>query len=104
MKIKKNINLKDLEKLGYNYQENLIYPTYKKIIKQNKSTIIIEILILDKTTYINKNKKITNTQLKYIEDLKYSNLIVIENIDNIKDKFWLKNNRSEEHTSELQSH
>jgi len=87
MKIKKNINLKDLEKLGYNYQENLIYPTYKKIIKQNKSTIIIEILILDKTTYINKNKKITNTQLKYIEDLKYSNLIVIENIDNIKDKF-----------------
>jgi len=92
MKIKKNINLKDLEKLGYNYQENLIYPTYKKIIKQNKSTIIIEILILDKTTYINKNKKITNTQLKYIEDLKYSNLIVIENIDNIKDKFWLKNN------------
>lgn len=90
MKIKRNVYLGDLERFGYEYQENLIYPTYKKVIRQGNYNIVIEILLLDRTIFINKNKKIKSNQLRYLEDLKVHGLILIEDSDNIKDKFWLR--------------
>lgn len=90
MKIKKNICLDDLSRFGYKYQENLIYPTYKKAIRQGNSNIIIEILVLDRTIFVNKNKMIKSNHLRYLEDLKRHDFILIEDSDNIKDRFWLR--------------
>ena len=46
MKIRNNIDLIILENYRYKYEENLIFPTYKKVIRVNKNQrIIIEILI-----------------------------------------------------------
>lgn len=75
MKIKSNIYLKELENFRYKYQENLIYPTYKKVFKCGKSNIIIEIVIQNRTIFINRNKKLKKSHLKYIEELKRANLI-----------------------------
>ena len=40
--------------------------------------------------FLNRNKNIKSTQLKYLEDLRYNNLIIIEDSDRIKDKLWLR--------------
>ncbi len=90
MKIKKHVYLGDLERFGYKYEANLIYPTYKKTIKQGNSNIVIEILVLDRTIFVNKNKKIKSNHLRYLEDLKRQDFILIEDSDNIKDRFWLR--------------
>ena len=90
MKIRNDVDLSILERFGYKYQENLIYPTYRRFIKQYNTKIIIEILVLDRTFFLNRNKNIKSTQLKYLEDLRYNNLIIIEDSDRIKDKLWLR--------------
>lgn len=82
MKIKKDIYLGELEKYRYKYQENLIYPTYKKIFKCGKINIIIEIVIQNRTIFINHNEKIKKSHLKYIEELKRANLIEQEKKEN----------------------
>lgn len=85
MKIKDDIELSTLEKYGYKYQENLLYPTYKKIIKKGKTTIKIEILVKNRQIFINKNKNIKLAQLKYLEDLKHYGAIKMEINDKLKD-------------------
>ncbi len=77
MKIRNNIDLIILENYRYKYEENLIFPTYKKVIRVNKNQrIIIEILIKDRTIFINKNSKIKRDHLKYLNDLRKGNLLV----------------------------
>lgn len=77
MKIRNNINLNILENYRYKYEENLLYPTYKKVIRVNKTQrIIIEILEKDRTIFINKNSKIKRDHLKYLNDLRKDNLLV----------------------------
>ena len=90
MKIKKNVYLGDLERFGYKYEPNLIYPTYKKVIKQGNYNIVIEILLLDRTIFVNKNKKIRSNHLRHLEDLKQQDFILIEESDKINDRFWLR--------------
>lgn len=75
MKIKKYVNLEELRKLGYRYEENLIYPTYRKVLKQGKGKVIIEILVLNREIFINKNSKIKKEQYRYINDLKRFDLL-----------------------------
>lgn len=77
MKIRNNINLNILENHRYKYEENLLYPTYKKVIRVNKTQrIIIEILEKDRTIFINKNSKIKRDHLKYLNDLRKGNLLM----------------------------
>lgn len=77
MKIRNNINLNILENYRYKYEENLLYPTYKKVIRVNKTQrIIIEILEKNRTIFINKNSKIKRDHLKYLSDLRKGNLLV----------------------------
>lgn len=77
MKIRNNIDLIILENYRYKYEENLIFPTYKRVIRVNKNQrIIIEILIKDRTIFINKNSKIKRDHLKYLNDLRKGNLLV----------------------------
>lgn len=75
MKIKKYVNLEELRKFGYRYEENLIYPTYRKVLKQGKGEVIIEILVLNREIFINKNSKIKKEQYRYINDLKRFDLL-----------------------------
>lgn len=75
MKIKDNIYLKELEKFRYKYQENLIYPTYRKVFKSGTSNIVVEILVLNRIIFVNKNKNIKKSHLKYIVELERANLI-----------------------------
>lgn len=77
MKIRSNINLSILENYNYRYEENLLYPTYKKVIRVNKTQrIIIEILVKDRTIFINKNSKIKRNHLKYLNDLRNKNILI----------------------------
>lgn len=75
MRIKNNLYLKELEKFRYRYEENLIYPTYKKVIQRGANKVIIEILIQDRTIFVNRNKYIKKKHLKYIKDLINAKLI-----------------------------
>lgn len=77
MKIRKNIDLNILKNYRYKYEENLLYPTYKKVIRINKTQrIVIEILVEDRTIFINKNKKIKDNHLRYLNDLRMNNLLI----------------------------
>lgn len=69
MKIKDTISLVELEKFGYRYQENLLFPTYRKVIQRGRSKIVIEILVMDRTVFINRNKNITKKGLYFFKDL-----------------------------------
>lgn len=75
MKIRSDIDLKELENFNYHYEENLFFPSYKKRIKQGNSVVHIEILVLNRTIFVNQNVDILTKQQKYIQDLKKANLI-----------------------------
>lgn len=75
MKIRQNIDLDELEKFGYRYQENLIFPTYRKVIQCGKRKTIIEILVLDRTVFINRRKVHSSDNLLFIKDLKLANFL-----------------------------
>lgn len=90
MKIRENVYLKELEYFRYKYEENLIFPTYKKVIKQGNTNIVIEILIKNRTIFINRNKNIRRNYLKYLEDLYQHGFIQIEEQDHINHQYWLK--------------
>lgn len=77
MKIRKNVDLDMLKNYRYKYEENLLYPTYKKVIRISKAQrIIIEILVEDRTVFINKNSKIKKDHLRYLNDLRMNNLLI----------------------------
>lgn len=77
MKIRKNIDLKILENYNYKYEENLLYPTYRKVIRVNKiQRIVIEILVKDRTIFMNRNSKIKKDNLKWLNDLRKGNLLI----------------------------
>lgn len=77
MKIRSNINLSILENYRYKYEKNLLYPTYKKVIRVTKTQrIVIEILVENRTVFINKNKKIKDNHLRYLNDLRMDNLLI----------------------------
>lgn len=75
MKIRKNIDLTQLEKFGYRYQENLIFPTYRKVIQSGKTKTIIEILVLDRTVFINRKQVPLGDNFSFIKDLKLSDFL-----------------------------
>lgn len=69
MKIRKDIELKRLENYGYHYEENLFYPVYQKRIGYGNGIVLIEVLLKDRTIFINKNKAITKKNIHFIHDL-----------------------------------
>lgn len=75
MKIRKNIDLTQLEKFGYRYQENLIFPTYRKVVQSGKKKTIIEILVLDRTIFINRRKVHSADNFLLIRDLKLADFL-----------------------------
>ena len=75
MKIRKDIRLDDLEQYGYRYSENTALPTYRKTKVFGNSLITIDILIANRTIYINKSDKITERNNLFIQDLIKANFI-----------------------------
>ncbi len=75
MKLRNHVFFEDLEKYGYQYKENIIYPTYQKKKTFGNKTIRIDILLMNRTIYINKSSKITNKEKKYLKDLQEANLL-----------------------------
>ncbi len=75
VRIKDNICLKELESFRFRYQENLIFPTYRKVIYSGKRKVIIEILVKSRVIYINKDINIKNEYLRYIKDLKLAGFL-----------------------------
>ncbi len=75
MKIRKGIWLDVLEFFGYNYEPYLLFPTYQKKIIYGNSVITIDILIKDRTIFINKSKHITKRNISFINDLIVANLV-----------------------------
>ena len=53
LRIRKSVDLKVLEEYHYFYQENLIFPTYRKVIKQGKGSVVIEIVVETRCLFIN---------------------------------------------------
>ena len=70
VKIKNSAYLKELEAFGYRYEENLLFPTYRKVFCRCKNKVVIEILIENRIIYINKSVLFRNEHMKYINDLK----------------------------------
>lgn len=75
MKLRRNVNFEVLEYFGYIYEPDLIYPTYTKRLSYSNKTIIIDILLLNRTIFINKSKYITKKNIQFISDLIKENLI-----------------------------
>lgn len=75
MKFSRFVNIEVLEYFGYHYEPYLIYPTYQKILTYGNKTIIIDILINDRTVFINKSRHITKNNIHFINDLIKENLI-----------------------------
>lgn len=75
MKLSRIANFDVLEYFGYTYEPNLIYPTYTKRIQYSNKTIIIDVLLLDRTIFINKSSKITKNNIQFINDLIKENLV-----------------------------
>lgn len=75
MKVRYNMNFSELEKLGYRYQLNLIFPTYRKVIYSGKCKIVIEILLLDRTIFINRSKVIKKENYRFLKDLRQANML-----------------------------
>ena len=69
LRIKDNIDLCELCKFNYRYESNLIFPTYKKVCKSGSSKVVIEILVLNRHIFINRNKNFQRKQLRFISDL-----------------------------------
>lgn len=75
MKLRKNVHFDILEYFGYNYESYLLYPTYQKRVQYSNKTYIIDILIKDRTIFINKSKHITKRNILFINDLIKENLV-----------------------------
>lgn len=75
MKLSRIANFDVLEYFGYHYEPNLIYPTYQKRVVYGNKVIIIDVLLLDRTIFINKSKHITKKNIKFINDLISENLV-----------------------------
>lgn len=75
MKIRKDIHLDMLKEYGYQYENNLIYPSYQKIISYGNSAITIDIFIKDRVIAINKSKVINKKNINHIWDLVINDLI-----------------------------
>lgn len=75
MKIRKDVDLNILKNYGYEYNHNLIYPSYKKIMTYGNTTVIIEIYIHNRIITVNNTKIINKRNINYIKDLIYDNLI-----------------------------
>lgn len=69
MKIRKDVFLEKLEEYGYQYKENLFFPTYQKIRTFGNKTIIIEIFIHNRQIFIAKSSHITEKNKRFIQDL-----------------------------------
>lgn len=76
MRIREGIDLKILEYYRYHYQENLLFPTYKKVIKIGTRQIVIEILISSREIFINKNAKLKKSEYQFLHDLEKDRLLV----------------------------
>ena len=76
LRIRKSVDLKVLEEYHYFYQENLIFFTYRKDIKQGKGSVVIEIVVETRCLFINRNSHILKHQMKYVKDLEKANLLV----------------------------
>lgn len=76
IRIREDIDLKILEYYRYHYQENLLFPTYKKVIKSGLRQIVIEILISNREVFINKNAKIKKSEYRFLHDLEKDHLLV----------------------------
>lgn len=76
MRLRKGISLEKLEQFGYHYQENLIFPTYRKVIQSGRRKIIIEILVADRTIFINRRKvEFVRDGIYFLKDLELSNFL-----------------------------
>lgn len=75
MKIRKEVYLEKLEDYGYQYKENLFYPTYQKRRSFGNGTILLEILVYNRTIYINKSPHITEKNKRYLLDLIEDHLV-----------------------------
>lgn len=75
MKIRKSIPLENLKNFGYHYESNLFFPTYQKIKRYGNSTVKIEILIKNRTIFINKSNHITKKNINFIKYLINYNLV-----------------------------
>ncbi len=76
IRIREGIDLKILEYYRYQYQENLLFPTYKKVIKTGLRQIVIEILISSREVFINKNAKIKKSEYRFLHDLEKDHLLI----------------------------
>lgn len=75
MKLSRVVNFEVLEYFGYHYEPYLIFPTYQKVIPFGNRVITIDILIKDRTIFINKSKNITKRNMYFINDLIKENLV-----------------------------
>lgn len=75
MKLSRLVNFEALEYFGYTYEPNLIYPTYTKKIPYGNKIITVDVLLLDRTIFINKSKNITKKNIHFINDLINENLV-----------------------------
>ena len=75
MKIRKNVDLDILESFGYHYEPYLLFPTYQKKIIYGNYVITVDVLIKDRTVFINKSSYITKRNIHYINDLISEHLI-----------------------------
>ncbi len=75
MKLSRLVNFEVLEYFGYHYEPNLIYPTYQKKVIYGNKVITIDVLLLDRTIFINKSKHITKRNIQFINDLIKENLV-----------------------------
>ena len=69
MKIKDHVDLKRLEIYGYRYQENLIYPTYRKVIYRGNQRVVIEIVVMNRSIFVNRNALFSKIYLPFLKDL-----------------------------------
>ncbi len=69
MKIKDHVDLKKLEAYGYRYQENLLYPTYRKVVYLGRQKFVIEILVMNRVIFVNRCFAFSKSYLPFFKDL-----------------------------------
>lgn len=75
MKIRKDIDLDILKNYGYKYENNLVYPSYKKVVQYGNAIIIINIYVQNRIIAINQSKVINKKNINYIRDLLINDLV-----------------------------
>lgn len=75
MKLRKDIYLKQLEEYGYQYVDNLVYPSYQKRLTYGNKAVIIDIFVKDRMIAINGNRSINKRNDHFIRELKLANFI-----------------------------